>query len=110
AGTTTRTPHFGQIAFLPLRNALTCSLCPLGHKNLMPILVPMRIERRAAAAPSALPASALFWRGTRNQPPEVLYYSLGKTGIGSWPSLAGAAILAKKICNPMLRGRGNGII
>jgi len=39
-GTTTRAPHVGQMAFFPLRKLLTFSLCPLGHKNLIPIFLP----------------------------------------------------------------------
>src|SRR3954452_22224488 len=36
-GMRTLVPHLGQTPFLPARNALTLSLCPLGQWNLIPI-------------------------------------------------------------------------
>ncbi len=70
-GTTTRAPHLGHMARLPPRNDLTFSLCPLGHKNLMPIFR-YRLPSRAAG-PSSHPNRRLLAsrRQARSKSPSI---------------------------------------
>jgi len=44
-------PHLGQTPFLPARNALTLSLCPLGQRNLIPIFAALRFRPRSPCQP-----------------------------------------------------------